>query len=600
MRMPLAILVVVSILSASRVAHADRILRVGTGSGCDAASIQQAIDAADNVDGTTWIRITRTLAYTGQQLDINGKNVVLTGGYADCQQVDEDALHTSIGGLASANRPVVTVRGSTTFVGLYKLDIHDNHNAGSAPGAGSGGAIAVRGGPHRLVGLGDDAIDSNAAIFGGGLHVHNEVSTDPTDVSVLIGANVTISNNSANAGGGVWCADATTIMSFPGSAIVANVASGAGGGIRAEHCNVDVGGAQSGLGSVSFNIAGGDGGGISAVASTLRLYTTDAANPTLLSTNIAGGVGGALALGSNSTAAAWDVVIEGNAGRSGGGAVAIDETSDDGIDAAFVMRGDQLDAPDDPNSWSRVAVACAPALRCNRIAWNAAAALDGTQQPGAAILARSAGDDGIGNASALQWFLFGVEVHANAGLNLVTSMGDFASGTMRGTALFANTASADLLELDAPTSSVLDIHSSTIAGNTSAGTRSIHRSSGTALVFEHGIHWQPGKRIQAGVGSSNVDIDYVIANDLDNVAPSTHNLVADPQFVDAAANDFRLRIDSPALDYAPATLDPAAGHQVRVVDLPAIANEFGAQDAGAYERQDACGDDTVFCNGFEQ
>lgn len=583
-------------------AYADAILHVGTGAGCDHATIQHAIDAVDNANGTTWIRITRSLAYADQQLDINGKNVVLTGGYSDCQQSVEDATHTILTGINGTVRPVITVRGNTQFVGIYKLDIGGNHNTNAGSGAGFGGGIAVLGGPHRLVGLGGNSIDGNRANLGGGLYVRNDFSANPADVRVLIGADVAISNNQATGGGGgVFCSGASAIMSFPNSAIIANSTSGGspGGGIRAERCAIDIGGASAGLGSISFNTAGGDGGGISASASSVRLYTTDPANPTLMTTNIAGGVGGAIAIDSNSLVSAWDIIVEGNIGRSGGGAIAIDEASDDGIDSALVMRGDLLDAPDDAASLSRVAVLCNATLRCNRLAFNAAIALDGSQMPGAAVLARSAGDGSVDNLTSLAWFLFGTEVYSNSGLNIITSDGDFADASLRGVALFNNVATANLVELAAPGTASFGMYASTIAGNTSAGDRSIHRDTGVALDFHHSIHWQPGKRIQSGVGSFNVDIDYAIANDLSNVAPSTHNLVADPLFVDAAAQDYRLQLASPALDYAPSSDDPAAGHLPRVVDLLPVTDEFGPQDAGAYERQTSCGDDTIFCSGFE-
>jgi hypothetical protein len=142
------------LLFACGTARADAILHVGTGAGCEHATIQAAINAADNADGTTWIHITRTLAYTNQQLDIAGKNVVLTGGYADCQQVVEDETRTQLSGINGTVRPVITVRGSTQFVGIYKLDISGNHNTNPGAGAGLGGAIAVLGGPHRLVDMG--------------------------------------------------------------------------------------------------------------------------------------------------------------------------------------------------------------------------------------------------------------------------------------------------------------------------------------------------------------------------------------------------------------------------------------------------------------
>jgi hypothetical protein len=70
-------------------------------------------------------------------------------------------------------------------------------------------------------------------------------------------------------------------------------------------------------------------------------------------------------------------------------------------------------------------------------------------------------------------------------------------------------------------------------------------------------------------------------------------------FVNAGAQDYRLQLASPAIDYVPPTAGPAARHMPRVVDLLPIVDEFGPQDAGAYERQSVCGDDTIFCGGFE-
>ena len=581
-------------------ASADVVRYVGTGVGCNNATIQSAINAANNANGTTYIRITRTLTYTNQQLYIASKNVVLTGGYADCNQTVEDGGHTTLGGINGTAGAVITVSGTTTFVGIYKLDINNNRNTNVGAGAGFGGGIAVRGGPHTLVGLGDNSINGNQANFGGGLYVNNEFSNNANDVNVLIGANVFISNNrGVNAGGGVACVDAVVRMNYPNSSIIGNSTAATvgapGGGIRAEGCYLAIASSVFGLGSIAFNSAGGDGGGISASASTIDLFTSDPSNPTLLSSNIANGVGGAIVVDANSRVTGWDVIIEGNTGRGGGGAVAMRETTDDGIDASFTMRGDLLNAP-------AGAVLCTTSLRCNRLSFNQAAAVDGSQRGGAAIFATSVGNQDIDNFAAVNYSLYGTEVFSNSGNTLITASGDFASGYLSGSALFGNTANVVLIDLNSQTSSFFDMYSSTIAGNTAGGLRSIQRDFNVGLKFKRSLHWQPGKTITNGPGVLTNDIDYAIANDLSNVSPSIRNLqVADPLFVDPSANDFHLQLGSVAVDYATTIAGDnySADHLPRVVDLSDVTNEFGPRDVGAYERQNPFTGDAIFSNGFD-
>jgi hypothetical protein len=123
------------------------------------------------------------------------------------------------------------------------------------------------------------------------------------------------------------------------------------------------------------------------------------------------------------------------------------------------------------------------------------------------------------------------------------------------------------------------------------------------------IVWQPGKRaLNVLDASANVtNVDYLLANDLTGIPASTHNLIADPRFEDPGSGNYRLRLDSPGVDYAPQLTGlfdrpvglATADHLTRMRDLASVPNEFGAQDVGAYERQFACAGDTIFCGGFE-
>src|SRR5687767_8453962 len=83
---------------AAGLAAADVDVRVGGGGGCDTTSIQAAINGALPANGITNIKIARNIAYNAQQLDINGRNVRLIGGYADCNQVTPDATRTLLNG----------------------------------------------------------------------------------------------------------------------------------------------------------------------------------------------------------------------------------------------------------------------------------------------------------------------------------------------------------------------------------------------------------------------------------------------------------------------------------------------------------------------
>lgn len=91
-----------------------------------------------------------------------------------------------------------------------------------------------------------------------------------------------------------------------------------------------------------------------------------------------------------------------------------------------------------------------------------------------------------------------------------------------------------------------------------------------------------------------MSVDEVIASDADALGAGTHHglLEANPRFVDAANGDYRLRADSPAIDYPYAfTSVPDAEGRPRGIALVSTAHLYGI---GAHERQDR-----LFASGFD-
>jgi hypothetical protein len=592
-------------------AQADVDIRVGSGNGCFSANIQTAINNAVLANGVTNIKIARNVAYNAQQLDINGRNVRLIGGFADCNQANPDTTKTLLNGAGGSANTVVTVRGSSNVVEFQNLDVTGGDEVTTS--VGRGGGFTIAGGPHQLVRFNNVLIHGNQAGYGGGIYIENENSSTAADVFVHLDNNVSINGNyGAYGGGGIWCRNSRVYMTGTGSFVINNTTSsapailGPGGGIRAENCEMHI--ASSGLfGSVSLNTAGGAGGGISVSGerSKINLFTQDPLTPTRLASNEAGGVGGAIDIGSSALVNAWDVIIDLNTSRSGGGAVSLFD-NDDNPEAWFHMRGTLDGAPNGAGASIGAAVNCAAFKRCNRIDSNAAIEAGGTRRTGAAIRVSASNADIAFVAATV--ILEGTEIVGNNGENLLELAGDSAYAAFTGVAMFNNSSSAELLH--APfDEGHLTVLWSTIAGNAIGGAATFRSSMNGAAgsfagtQFKNSIHWQPGKRIYSvinGTVNSN-NTDFLLSNDLTGMPVSTHNLVADPLFVNAAAQDYHLTFNSPAVDYA--IQNPAAAtadHLPRLVDLQGPANDnFGPQDLGAYERQFTCASDTIFCGGFE-
>jgi predicted outer membrane repeat protein len=606
-------------------ALADVDVRVGSGAGCSTASIQTAIDNASPANGITNILISRNAApYNTNWLNITSKNVRLIGGYADCQQPIRDSQRTQISGAGGSADSVIKVRGSSATVAFYNLDIISGDAIASG---GHGGGVEIEDGPHALIYFENVWIANNRATEGGGLWIKNENSSNPDDVFVWLSHNTRIFGNTAQLspsntygdGGGVFCFNARVNMTggvseLIGSHISGNSADGSGGGIRAENCVMNIATRHISMGTIDDNSAAGNGGGISVSGqrAIINVYTQDAGHPTTVELNEAGGVGGGIDVGSSATVNVYDVIIAGNIARAGGGGVAVFD-NDDFPNALLRMTHSLVGAPNVAGSPEGVAVNCSAIHRCNRLADNQAISMGGTRQAGAAGRVYADGQTIGGIRGFADLILSGTEISGNDGDSLVriyqAGDGGFPGVKLEGALIVGNNVSGTLLHNpDDQLANLNDlaIINSTITGNMIGGTDVIR----TIDYYElrNSIVWQPGKRVLnvLNASASLADIDYLLASDLLGIPASTHNLIADPKFEDSAAGNYRLRIDSPAIDYAPLRTDPFDGpytatvdNRSRVIDLDGVENEFGAQDLGAYERQFNCAEDTIFCSGFQ-
>ena len=73
-----------------------------SGTGCTHTTIQAAVTAAESSAGADSIRITRSLAYTAQQVVVNTvQDLNIVGGFADCSASVSDGQQTVISGADS-------------------------------------------------------------------------------------------------------------------------------------------------------------------------------------------------------------------------------------------------------------------------------------------------------------------------------------------------------------------------------------------------------------------------------------------------------------------------------------------------------------------
>ena len=564
--------------------------RVGSEPSCTHATIQAAVDAADASPGADTILPTPG-TYTAQAIVIDtDEELTIAGGLLSCFSPFYGDQLLDIDGAGGGSASVFRISGGpNSVIHLTQLRIR---NGDASPLGGLGGGIHYDGSGTLVVS--NAAIINNRAQKGGGIYADGDVES----ATLVIGANVTISGNTAfGDGGGVFVNGMTLQMREPNSIIAFNHANGElgatgyGGGLvvrstgsRAARAYVSSGGVGS-LGAIYGNDAV-RGGGIAVSAgddseddAELFLFTTDAEFPAAVRGNFASESGGALYVWPNRNA-----FSEGFASANLYRAELTDNAAPEGA-AAFVDQSD-ISGSGPIGGFLRIntsvvedALPCPAGSTCGLIAGNIAENANGDDTDGAVILLT--GDAELTTARGLVF-------RDNVAGRIVDARGsdEFfeARAELTNTFAFANELRQQLVRGSG--NALITIHDSTIADN-AIGAAEVLAASRNNVFLRRSILWQPGRATLAS-GSGTPTVAHVIASEVASIGGGPAAIVATPRFVDPARGDYRLRAASPAIDFAPPVTgdDRDAYGQPRDQRIDLVPRAPGlVRDIGALERQ---------------
>jgi hypothetical protein len=563
------------------------------------STIQAALnDAALHADGDhfNYVWISNRTTYSGQHIVVNDPaTVIIEGGFTDCFDNDPGTDRTTVSGSGNGGQPVFDVTGYGWLVVLSNLNITGGQTSGD------GGGIRFNG--WGELDVGQSSVYLNQAGYGGGINFNGSGGNG----SLYLLQNTTVLNNTANvSGGGIRIEGSARLYALQSQTWIGyNHANGGyGGGLEIlGPARADLGsGGYNSVGVISYNDAV-DGGGAAVIPlstnqATLRIFTTDAANPVQIDNNSASAHGGAVYLGAASNIngaflCAYDFRLHDNAGADG--AAIYSDTNSGGLNdvgGQVYLNTVSLDGYCGPESPPALgAVDCAAGVPCNEIRGNQAVDINAVPTTGAAIVIASGGwlD---GDAFSLR---------SNAAAELIRATGNNNIGVVnaRNCLIAGNHTQHELFSMR-DGGSPLHMDSCTVAGNTIDNGYVIYSNSRQFSLVDSIID-QPGYSVLDYVGDpGNRTIDYVIANDLATLPGAQHAWTGAPVYVNAANGDYHLAANSMGVDYAPAMGGYDLDGKPRDVDLASRGNLYGPRDLGAYERQTGgCGAaDTIFCDGF--
>lgn len=596
---------------------------------CQYQDIQSAIDAVGEC--ATIIDITREHLYTNQHLSIPGKADLTLQGWGDgigCSDIrSSNSLYTP----PASTDPLVTLDGSGSYgsvlyvtgntnLKIRNLTLTRGNNYGSGDNNAVGGGIHFDG--QGSLYLTRSVVSFNNAAYGAGIDVSG--SSGPATLT-LDSDTYVLSNTASVSGGGLRVRHDTRLYALKPNTFVAfnQAPNGYGGGLEV------IGPARADIGSPGWGGSGvidGNsamyGGGMDiltfddGVDATVRLFTTDPAQPVRVQGNTASRTGGAVYMKphagestyGHAVLCAYDFRIDDNIAQEGAAIYGDADYSLGGLgtigssvalNATFRTSGSsqclQTEAPT-----ALGAVACAAGTACNRIENNAA--LDsGSSNPtdGSTILLQ---DDGYFDGDR-------VELRGNSGGHVLRTVGDQYWGFLTNALIAGNTTTQELVAQTDSDNSYLAFAYDTIAGN-AIGATDVFSVPGNHFLLYDSIVDQPGLATVTPAITDGDNAKNVLTNDRGTLPDTVYIHEGEPTFANAAAGDYHLTptslgVDAAAQDttnYWDTSKD--LDRNPRVVDLPGVPNDFGPLDLGAYEIQPgsvlACArDDTVFCNGFE-